>query len=292
MLALLTASTAGSSNAKDPFYPCQSSTGGTVIYSVECQNITVKRVKTAFEKSKIHLNIGQFILKLENNKDEKIPSNFIGNNSISMITLQCSDRNSPLRVDPAAFSVTKSVTSSLNIYKCNLKYLNWSFLKGFSKLGTLYIYDSMNLHQTFYTLPTTSLVNLNTVSFNSVMGLNGFNKTCLKFPAPPSNGLSYFELKQCYDLGSSAVQNILAKWVRPTSTNTLITLDLSYNTLTSIPPEISKFNQLEVLDLSGQKQPWILQSGSFNFKNPVRTIAFGSSCLTSISPGAFQGIYI
>lgn len=289
--------TIGSGNAiTDPFYPCQSSTDEIGIFNVRCNNITVERVKTALGKKK-NQHIGYFSLDLKNNKDQKIPANFIGNSSIDGILLRCTGQNSPLRVDSAAFSATQLYTKSLYISYCNLKYLNWSFLKGFSKLSSLTIDHSLNLHQKFYTLPTASLSSLNTVSFLSIVGLNGFNNTCLKFPPPPPKGLSYLSITECYDLGTAAVQNILSKWVRPTSTDTLKTLLLSFNTLTSIPSEIAKFNELNDVQCVEQKRPLAIQSGSFNFKKPKssldftrRILDFSSSHITSISPGAFQGI--
>ncbi len=254
MLALFVDSTAGISKAKDPFYPCQSSTSTDGILSVLCNNITGKRVRTAFERSKIY-RIDQFVFKLENNKDQNIPANVIGNHSIGKITIHCPGKNSPLRVDSAAFSLTKLATKSLTISNCNLKYLDWSFLKGFSYLSSLNIVaNSSNLHQRFYTLPTRTLAKLEIFHLDSVLGLNGFNHTCRKFPAPPPKGLTELYINNCYDVGTDALQNLLTKWVTRTSRRSLESLSLSNNSLTRVPSEVYRYG-LVYVEISGNLQP-------------------------------------
>jgi len=295
VLSLLIASTCASLKTKDPFYPCQSATSANKMFTVCCSNISGKRVKTAFERNKIY-HIDQFIFHLEKNKDKNIPANVIGNHSIGKIAIYCPGKNSPLRVDSEAFSLTKSVTDTLNISNCNLQYLNWSFLKGFSNLSSLYIVaNSSNLHQRFYTLPTRTLLKLEVFSLDSVLGLNGFNRTCLKFPAPPPKGLTDFTIENCYDMGTAALQNLLTKWVTPTSVETLIYLSLSNNSLTSIPAEVSKY-QLGGLKISGNLQPLTIQSRALNvigtypyFRFFEPSIILSDSKITSISPGGIQG---
>jgi len=222
VLLFLIASTSATPKSTDPFYPCQTSTddtnifGGIINFAVLCNNITGKRVKTAFENSKIY-RIVRFVFKLRNKKDQNIPANVIGNHSIGEISIHCPGKQSPLRVNSAAFSLTKLFTETLNIFNCNLRYLNWSFLEGFSNLRRLSIAaNSYNLHQRFYTLPTRTLAKLDIFGLDSVLGLNGFNNTCLKFPAPPPKGLFAISIDNCYDVGTAALQNILEKWVTPT----------------------------------------------------------------------------
>jgi len=275
MLALFVDSTAGISKAKDPFYPCQSSTSTDGILSVLCNNITGKRVRTAFERSKIY-RIDQFVFKLENNKDQNIPANVIGNHSIGKITIHCPGKNSPLRVDSAAFSLTKLATKSLTISNCNLKYLDWSFLKGFSNLISLNIVaNSSNLHQRFYTLPTRTLAKLEIFHLDSVLGLN---------------------INNCYDVGTDALQNLLTKWVTRTSRRSLESLSLSNNSLTRVPSEVYRYG-LVYVEISGNLQPLTLPNLSFYavagysfvpYGNPP-TLILSNSKITSISPGAFQG---
>jgi len=256
--------------------------------------MTGKRVKTAFQNSKIY-RIDQFVFNLGNKKDQYIPGNVIGNHSIGMITLQCSGKNSPLRVDSAAFSLTKLFTDTLNISNCNLQYLDWSFLKGFSSLRSLHIVaNSSNLHQRFHTLPTRSLAKLKVFQLDSVLGLNGFNRTCLKFPAPPPKGLTALYIDNCYDVGTAALQNFLAKWVTPTET--LQSLSLTKNSLSRIPSEVSKY-VLSDVDISGNLQPLKIQDVSFNVFRPYSpwpgpngaSLILRNSKITYISPGTFKG---
>lgn len=225
--------------------------------------------------------------------DKKIPANIIGNHSIELITLTCPIRNSnPLLVDPAAFRLTSSDTYGISIYNCDLQYVDWSFLKDFSNLMTFSIQTSSNLHKSFYTLPTATLTSLYTFKLKSVMGLNGFNSTSLKFPAPPPYGLITFSVKYCYDVGHEALGNLMAKWVTPTSIDTLRTIYLIGNSLTRFPPEINKYNQVNTAEFWANRPPLKIQSGSFNFKAPVDYLAIDNANVVSISPGAFQGIGI
>jgi len=293
MLVFCIGSTVSALNTKDPFYPCESSTDIDNIFSVFCNRISAKRVKTAFEKSKIY-HIDKFVLNLSI-KDLKIPANVVGNHSIGNIALSCPGQSSLLRVDSAAFSFTKSVTDTLNISNCNLNFLNWSFLKGFSNLGSLNIVaNSSNLHKRFHTLPVKTLTNLRIFHLDSVLGLNGFNQTCIKFPAPPPNGLSYLRIDNCFDLGSTALQILLQKWVTPTSTETLTSLHLNANSLTRIPSEISKYNALLDVDISGNHRSLTIEPKSFIISTgydpySMVSLSLRNSKITSISPGAYRG---
>lgn len=280
--------TSGAAGVPDLFAPCKSTKG--LFLNVVCNRVPVVEVKNVFGKVKDPYYIYSLLL-IPNVKDTKIIANTVGNHTISALTISCPARKkNPLLVDSAAFTVTKSVTSVITITGCDLKLVDWSFLKGFSRLFFLSIQYSSNFHTTFYTMPASTFTSLTFVSLYGIDGMNGFNDTSLKFPPPVPNGLSAFWVWFSYDLTTAAVQNLLATWVTPTSTNTLANIVVGGNNLTTIPPDVSKYTKTNDVNFWDNSQPMIIQSGAFNYTTPVQSLLLESSQITSVSPGAFIGI--
>lgn len=255
-----------------------------------CNRVPVTAVKNVFNKVKDPSYIYSLLL-IPNLNDTKITDNIIGYHTISALTISCPARKTnPLIVDAAAFTATKLVTSTIQITGCDLKLVDWSFLKGFSRLFFFSIQYASNLHTTFYTMPSSTFTSLNYFSLYGIDGMNGFSNTSLKFPPPVPKGLSAFWVWFSYDLTTAAVQNLLAKWVTPTSTNTLTNVVLGGNNLTTIPPDVSKYTKANDVNFWDNSQPMSIQSGAFNYSIPIQSLLLEASQIMSVSPGAFIGI--
>jgi len=197
---------------------------------VKCNQIAVSTVQSIFKKVKNNY-LSRLILT-PNINDTKIIPNVIGNHSVGTLVIGCPKRKTMLIVDPAAFSGTKSVTTDFYTVGCDLRKLNWSFLSGFTKLTSLNVVVCSNFHVTFFsTIPSATLTSLSIFSLNSVTGLNGFNNNSMKAPAKLPKGLGQVYIVYCYDLGDAALQNLLAKWVTPSSANTLTLLEVGGTSL-------------------------------------------------------------
>lgn len=275
----------------DPFSPCHSY---TIVDSsqidVQCIGVRLSTVQSVFKKLNIKYDINEFFL-IPNTKDQNIPANLIGNQTVRELVLSCpTRRNYSLSVDRLALTSTKEVTATLYIENCDLKTLDWSFLSGFSLLESLYIDYSSNLPNTFYTLPTSSLTRLVMFSLNNVLGIEGFNNNSLKFPKPVPNGIASLWIWFCDNITDTTMDNILTKWVTPTSADSMNSFQLAGADITRIPSDIFKYTQLEDVTIFDCFKLSTIQYRSFNFEK-VPTIYLDHNVISSVSPGAFSGIF-
>ena len=193
-----------------------------------------------------------------------------------------------LLFNPDAFSSTKIDTYALTIQNCNLIKFSWSFLTNFTYLYSISISNSSNIHTTFSTLPVKTLTWLKRLELNRIRGINGFGNA----------GLSYLSISGVNNYGDCKDGNIgdiamgkLFSWITPPSVKTLSTVMLNGNSLTQIPADIVKFNQLNQFSIKNL-QPMKIQSNAFNiskFKDSYLNLDFGYSQITAVNPGAFQG---
>lgn len=95
----------------------------------------------------------------------------------------------------------------------------------------------------------------------------------------------------CYynELNDSRTSEILEAYLNTPDVSPLLELDLSENQLTRIPSQLSSFPHLVYVDLKLNNITFI-QSGSFNFTDPVIQLHLEKNELHQIEPGAFQGI--
>ncbi len=273
------------------FSPCEcvhdpSTMAGPV---VTCDNVPAIIIKSVFGKIKSNYYIDEFVL-MPYSDDRKVIANLIGNRTtIGSLYLSCPTRSYLLSIDPAAFSSTKAVTKTLYILKCDLNALNWAFIASFSNLRSVNILFSSNLHQTFYTLPSASLTKLSNVYLKSIIALDGFSNASIKFPPAPPKGLSSLFIGYCYNFGSFALENLLSKWVLPSSKNTLTSLVVAANNLTHIPSSVSKLTKLVDIEIYENMQPLKLVKGAFNFTEPVEALYMDYCDIATIPVGTYSG---
>lgn len=90
-------------------------------------------------------------------------------------------------------------------------------------------------------------------------------------------------------LGDSRISEILLTFNSTPNVLPLSKMDLSYNSLTRVPKEISLFSSLAHVYLNGNEISKV-ESGAFNFSSQFREISFFNNELTNVEPEAFQGI--
>jgi len=205
--------------------------------------------------------------------------------------------NSALAVDPTAFSQSKLTTEEFYIRDCDLTKLKWSFLNGFNKLGKLEIRNCNNFPVNFNTFPSASLTTLSRLNLIELSDLNKFLIPNFKYPALLKNGLTNLMIKGVVYPSlttDTIIQNFLANWVTQSSRKTLTELAFIGNKMSKVPSEVVKYDNLNSVSFFGNTQPWVIQANAFNFtKNATksrRLLEILSSQITSIQPGAFQGI--
>lgn len=276
----------------DSFAPCVCEyDSSTMFYPwVTCNQVPVATVKTIFSKIKSNDYLEKLIIT-PNRNDTKIISNILGNRvTTGNLNLGCPTRSIPLVIDPAAFSnATKEVTSVLTILNCELNKLNWAFLSGFNNLVSINVLSCSNFHSTFSTFPSASLTRLTSLYLKSIIELDGFSSSTIRFPPPLPNGLESLYIGYCYNFGSVALGNLLTKWVTPTSQDTMLLLAVTGNNLTQIPPDVSKFKSLAFVEFYENMQPLKLSKGAFNFSTPVQAIYMDYSKIAFVPTGAYSG---
>lgn len=259
---------------------------------ITCNRVSVTTVRTMFGRLTNTVAIGALTLT-PNANDTMIPANVIGKQKIAQLTLNCPSRFTNFRVDRLAFASSAQTVSSVSISNCDLFMVDWSFLTNFTKMTSFSVSSSDNIHWTFNTFPSGTLTSLTSITLQKIRNMNGFQNPYFKYPAIVAQGLTAVTIKYCYDFGDDALENLLTKWITPSSVDTLTQLDLSGNSLTQIPLDMPKFKKLYVLRLFENLVPWTIQSYAFNIELPPSsrsTLMLDDSEIQSIEPGAFQGI--
>lgn len=280
----------------DTLTPCTCSSNSSVTALpniVNCNRVSLSQVKSVFTTNVKTYYIPSLILT-PSSSDSIIIANVTANHAIGSLTINCPNRITPLQVDPSAFTNTKLATSSLTVQNCNLSSLNWAFLTDFSNLSSLSISSASDLHQTFYTLPTSTLTILSSFNLFSVMGMNNFYNTSRKFrwPAPAPYGFDSVRIWYCYDLGDDAIDYFFTRFITPSSEDTLLNLGLAGNNITYIPKDVQRYNQLRSSEFFENLQPWSIQTNAFQFQQPVNYLSIDDNQITYIAPGAFSGTVI
>lgn len=260
------------------YAPCTCPATGVVA----CAGVSVSEIQAIFARTtpstllELDLTIGA--------ADLSLPANLIGSHQVSdEIFVRCN------QAAPQAITINRDAFRSSNgvlqfeVYYCDLKSLDWSFLTGFNQLNYLAIEYLSTINQGLWaTLP--ALPALTTLEvYQCPAGVNEWTN----FPTL-STGLVNFYLN-ADNLQDAAADRILG-WIRTSSAATLQTLDISANKLTRIPPLVNSFTKLANLDVSRQQLPGLqaLTASSTSFTAPVTTLMLDTSGIASIT-GAFQG---
>lgn len=272
------------------YYPCTCCCSGVEDItepSISCYQIPLEEIVNVFQKNRTTSLISDISILLPSNDEPIIPPNILGNYQIkSFVKIYCNNEF-PLVVDPQAFNpLTTQTTNLVYLSGCDLRELDWVFLKDFQQLKTLEIYTSSNVHVSFSTLP--ELPSLNKLEFFSCDGVNELTS----FPRLISGSLKHISIYHS-QLNDDAAGRIL-DWILQSSSETLPYIGFAWNSLTKIPSQICSFTALQTVDFNKNLFS-LISANSFCFKSTDSVSPYGyginlqNSGISEIEIGAFQG---
>lgn len=219
-----------------------------------------------------------------------IPADLLSTSRVTdFVTIDCSslatfadNRAYELRIDVYAFRASRNALKQFSIQYCDLKFLNFSFLAGFELLEDLNFINSSGIYASFSTVPRLCLTRL---SFNEMPSF-----AMLKEFPPLYCGLASFTLTDSEI--DDIFMDLVLTWIANTSKDTLTSVDISKNALSHIPREISKFENLEYLNVQVQTNSHLRSfQPSLIINSKLQFTSIASCGIQSIEPGTFQGIY-
>lgn len=209
-----------------------------------------------------------------------IPLNVLGNKRARSISIRCPVPTFELKIHRDAFRFSQYDTSSMLIQYCDLSSMTFSFLEDFDALNSLSVTSSTGLNRCFPTLR--ALPSLKSLSFYNSKGLVDL----VSYPIPLISNLTLL------DVGSNSLDDTTAynllDWVAGSSSGSLDTIYMDSNQLTRVPPQVTVFNKLNILDLSYNRIGRI-NTGELTFSVPVLRLYLSGNGIDTIRPGAFVG---
>jgi len=229
------------------------------------------------------IKIYSLMLKV-NRSEDFIPADLLGQSQLTLLYIWSSDFSDPhgLNVDSNAFRASKSTLIRVKIEYFPGSFLDLSFLAGFENIDDLTFGSIENINiTTFPALPS-----LTKLSFFSIYGLNetfqGGGNSFLE----TSQGLEDFTADGC-NLDTNGLANLL-DWILPSSAETLKSLSINSNYLSSIPVQMSSFRSIESLKISGNFRKLTIGSNAIHCYACIY-IDMSSSNIRSVESDAFQG---
>ena len=215
---------------------------------------------------------------------------------VQHVEITCPFKHFRFKVDPidtseknASIPLGYPITIELTISNCDLNGLNYAFLKSLINIKQLKIISSANVHlDSSWTNALESLIpSLKTLEICHCSGISvaGLNQSRSWLESDVNiKTLSLWHNDKLDD----AMMDAILKWVGISSAGSLEILDIKLNALTRIPPRISSFRSLKVLDLSGNIIP-IITKGSLSFTSPITFLHIDNCSIEKIEPRAFNG---
>jgi len=275
-------------NGED-YSPCECRVGGLIA----CDKIPLAEVQQIFLRN-TPADIDTFELTPLASEASIIPADLLASHRVTdKIQLDCPFQiggRYKLQVDRNAFATSRNTTLKVFIgYRtgnCDAIQLDFSFLTGFEQLTEIYISDSTNIEQASKWADFPLLPKLTSLTIAFCTGLDNW----AVFPVL-ENGLSLLSVP-INGLHDETVGRIL-DWALQSSSQTLKTLSLDNNALTTIPKQIPLFIRLTELHLNYQQTPPGLsriETGSLIFgSEPVNYLFLDVAGVRTIEPNAFQG---
>ena len=264
------------------YSPCSCSLDSNQI-SVSCLGISVETVRDVFLRvNDPEIYQLEFSPPADDTNTFSLSTDFLGNTSVSGAIYIYGGNYPKLVIDPLAFRSSQNSLTFFSVENFDFglqKDLN--FLNGFNKLEHL-SFDSIYNLTAFQYLPP--LHSLQALEINACPDLNQ-----IPFPDLSPAKLNYLNLNGNKISGQKA-EEIFVKLAASTSVDSLKTLYLSYNFLTSIPSQLgSAFPNLKTVYLDNNNISHI-PSSSLNFASPyLEYLYFKKNQIKTIENEAFQG---
>lgn len=212
-----------------------------------------------------------------------IPADLLSGKRALLIDFIGSSRDSfQLIMDPGALRSSSSYTAQLVISKCNLIQLDFSFLRGFSRLEELRL-DYISNIKPIENLPP--LVNLVGLAIDNSQGFEALTN----FPAIAFSRLNHLYLYND-ELNDLATGIILDAFVASASATTLEVLTLSKNRISQVPQQITALPNIRDFALTNNNVSLII-TGAFSLTAPNK-VYLNNISLDAIEAAAFQGLLL
>ena len=254
---------------------------------VTCSRISAKEISQIFSRSSF--NIRRDIYKVELKFSPNSGSNSIrlqpdvfDDDRVGRIRLVCPDQKHRLSIHPSAFRASRDYSKEVFIEGCDLRRLDFAFLKGFKALNELYIhYSVIGNFEGLPELPALRLLDIRHCGEHH----HGFKWNVTRLPSE----LQVLRLDH-NDLDDGTV----AKIIRSASNSSLSDLILSKNRISRIPEGLATFTTpLRRLKLVGNTIPYIDKESFRHLEEDdgsihLSVLNLGRVSLNSIQPGTFH----
>ena len=218
--------------------------------------------------------------------EQLIPANFLADHRVmKQIYLECESSVQQIKIDQDAFKSSGNFTKAIKINSCDTSGLKFHFLNGFHQLQELlFIMVSYVYLADWFSFPPLLGLKIFVTDFGTGV------KEWSQFPYL-ENGLSEIWLISC-GIDDIAIDRIL-EWLQNSPTkDTLTTLSIQKNAITTIPRQISSFKNLKQLDMSFNPLSPILPFKSFEMAIPHFHVTLLATDINTIETGAFQGFFL
>ena len=254
------------------YFPCECVVDYDGI-AVTCNYGTVQEIQDVFRRT-TDPYIFQFTFKEVSY--ERVPADFLAGKSVSNINFEI---GSGTTFDPLAFRTTQKNTTSLTFFRWSLLAMeDMNFLNGFNALKSLHFVRDFDI-QVFQYLP--SLPSLTHLEISQSSSLA--NTT---FPDLTPARLERLFLPQ-NRLGDNITKYHLESIARSSSASSLKEIFLRTNELTTVPPMLHLFTNLNYVDVDENFISRINQS-SLTFSSPMSYLSIVNNNLSIIENGAFS----
>lgn len=246
---------------------------------INCIDVLPTDIQAAFSRTTA-LDIYSLVLILPASGGD-IPADLLSGKRALLIDFIGPSKDSfQLIMDPGALRSSSSYTMQLVISKCNLIQLDFSFLRGFSRLEELRLDYVSNIKPIENLPPLTNLVGLaidNSQGFEALTG----------FPAVAFSQLNHLYLYND-ELNDLATGIILDAFVSSASANTLEVLTLSKNMITQVPQQVTALPSILNFALSNNNIT-LITTGALSLAAPSK-VYLNNISLDAIEADAFQGL--
>lgn len=265
------------------FYPCECiSTDNRTESDVSCPLIPTKQLRDeVFAKFENYSRkLGMFYIYPPPNDSILFDMFATTVTYINWFEIYCTHIEDDYYVDPLAF-IPNIIVSYLYFEDCNFVSLN--FLSQFSEVGELWFRNTSNFQDVLKTLPENLKINVLRIDQSYFIDLasDDFPRRSTGFTE-----LRVWDNQQCTD----EIIDMFYNWALGTSRDTLLKLYIFNNSLTKIPPGLSRFNRLAYFRIDNNiLEPAIVRNGDLAFSDYTIGAGLSKCGIHTIEAGAFQG---
>ena len=252
--------------------------------NIEC-NAPMEEVKAVFSSFTASLQIFRITLYVQSPGDT-IPADILGRSLTTFYLTIIGNINFPsISIDPEAFRSSRLTIESVEFQKLDMSQVDFQFLAGGIRVHSLSLLRLSNIQRSLPTIP--ALPGLALIQIYLSTGLNQEWQNNNGSTSLLPNGLTNFYAAEC-GLDDGGMGQLL-DWLMPNSAATLRILLFNGNKISSIPRQISSFQQLYSVKIFRNIVDLTVPSNSFN-GTINQEIGLGLSRVVRVEPNAFIGI--